>query len=128
MILLFLFEREPMMLAFLVRCLAVGVEFMHTLITAIGQQFQSGRQRQAALLEKSKVVRPSSACDHAQNLLRAIVNHDLPFLGVAFLLTRVEPALFFWGRSMRCSLASTTITIRSKEPSCNAFLPGKWNL
>ncbi len=56
----------------------------------------------------------------------SVLNHDLPFLGMAFFLAGIEPTLFFWGRSMRCSLASTTITVRSKEPLCNTFLPGRF--
>lgn len=111
--------------AFLMRCLAVGVEFIHALIAGIAQEFNRGSQSQTALLEQGKVV--SFACTglDAENPLTILVNHDLSFLGMAFLLTRVEPTLFFWGRSIRCSLASTTITMRSKEPLCKAFLPAR---
>lgn len=127
MVVLFLWRCERMMLAFLVRCLAVGVEFVHALIAGVGQQFEMWRQGQAALLEQSKIVSFARADRHAQNLLMSLVNHELSFLGMAFLFAGVTPALFFWvwGRSMRCSLASTTITVRSKAPSCNTFLPGR---
>ncbi len=125
MILLFLFECERMMLAFLMRCVAVGMEFIHALIAGIAQQFQTRCQIQTAALEKGKVMGFSCPARYAENLLAAVVNHNLSFLGVAFLLARVESALFFWGRSMRCSLASTTMTVSSKEPSCKAFLPGR---
>jgi len=125
MLLLFLLRGERMKLAFLVRCFAVGVEFVHTLIAGIAQQFKARRQSQTAILEKGEVVGFARTHGHANNLLLSVFNHDLSFLGMAFFLARVEATLFFWGRSMRCSLASTTITVKSKEPLCKAFLPGR---
>ncbi len=125
MVLLFLFGRERMKFGFLMRGLTVGVEFIHALIACIAQEFDGGSQGQTAILEQGKIV--SFACTglDTENLLTPLVNHDLSFLGMAFLLAGVEPTLFFWGRSTRCSLASTTITVRSKEPLCKAFLPGR---
>ncbi len=113
-----------MQLAFLVRCLAVGVKFVHTLVAGIAQEFDGGRQSETALLEQSEIMGFAGTGLDAENGLAAVVDHDLCFLGVAFLFAGIEPALFFWGRSMRCWLASTTITVKSREPSCNAFLPG----
>ena len=114
-----------MPLAFFVWCAAVGVEFVHALIAGIAQEFDGGRHSEAAALEQSKVMGFARTGVDTENRLAVVVDHDLSFLGVTFLFAGVEPALFFWGRSMRCSLASTTITVRSKEPSCNAFLPGR---
>ena len=64
-VLLFLFGRERMMLAFLVRCLAVGVEFVYALIAAVGQQFHSRGQSQTAAFEEGKVVHFACTCRHA---------------------------------------------------------------
>ncbi len=114
-----------MQLGFLVWRPAVGVECVHALVAGIAQQFDGWRQSETAALKQSKVMGFARAGVDTENPLAVVVDHDLSFLGVAFLFAGVEPALFFWGRSMRCSLASTTITVRSKEPSCNAFLPGR---
>lgn len=113
------------MFAVLVRCLAVGVEFVYTQIAGVGQKFEAGGQREATVFEQSKIMSFAGTGLHTKNQLSTLVNHDLSFQSVAFLLAGVEAALFFSGRSMRCSLASTTITVRSKEPLCNAFLPGR---
>ena len=113
------------MLAFLMRCVAVGVQFIYALIAGISQKFYVRRNGQATAFEQREIMRFASAGRHAQNPLFVVVNHDLSFLGMALFLAGVAVALFFWGRSTRCSLASTTITVRSNEPSCNAFLPGR---
>ena len=122
---LFLLGRERVKFAFSVRYLAVGVEFVHAFVAGVGQQFDARRQRQPRVFEQSEVVRFTARHLHAQNLLGALVDHELRLLGVALLLARVEPLLFFWGRSMRCSLASTTTTCKFNPPSCNTFLPGR---
>ena len=101
------------------------MQCVDTLIAGVAQKDNLGQGRQTAAFEKCEVVGFTCAGRHAHNRLLKRVDHDLSFLGVAFLFAGVASALFFWGRSMRCSLASTTITVRSKEPSCNAFLPGK---
>ncbi len=92
---LFLFGRERMVLAFLVRCLAVGVQFVHALIAAISQKFEVRRNGQATAFEQRKIMRFAGAGCHAQNHLFAVVNHDLSFLGMAFFLAGVAVALFF---------------------------------
>ena len=124
-VLLFLLWCERVESALFVRGLTVGVEFVYALIAGVCQKRNLRQKRQATVLEKGEVVGFSGARRHAHNPLLQRVDHDLPFLGVALLLAGVAAALFFWGRSMRCSLASTTITIRSKESSCNTFLPGR---
>ena len=86
---------------------------------------QSGAKVPGGCFEECEVVGFACARRHAHNLLFHRVDHDLSFLGMALFLAGIAALLFFWGRSMRCSLASTTITVRSKEPSCNAFLPGR---
>ena len=101
------------------------MQCVDTLVAGIAQKDDLGQERQTAAFEKCEVVGFTGAGRHAHNRLLQRVDHDLPFLGVDFLFAGVTSALFFWGRSMRCSLASTTITVRSNEPSCNAFLPGK---
>lgn len=96
MVVLFLFGCERMVFAFLVRGLAVGMEFMHALVAGVGQQFKVRRKSQARAFEQGKVMGFADTCRHAQNLLRRMVNHDLSFLSVAFLLAGVVAALFFW--------------------------------
>lgn len=124
-VLLFLFRCQWMQLTFLERCPRVAMQRIDTLIAGVAQKDNLGQERQSAAFEKCEVVSFSGASGHTHDCFLQWVDHDLPFLGVAFLFAGVASALFFWGRSMRCSLASTTITVRSKEPSCRAFLPGK---
>ena len=114
-----------MKFAFLVGRAAIGMECFESLIAAVGQHFELRRWRQAGAFEEGKVVSFAGGDRDAQNLLRNRIDHALSFLGVALFLSGVAATLFFWGRSMRCSLASTTITVRSREPSCRAFLPGR---
>ena len=95
MVLLFLFGCKRATFAFFVRCLTVEMPFVHALIAGVSQQFHMGRQRHTALLEQSEVMNPARACRHAQNSLIVTINHDLSFLGVAFLLAGIESTLFF---------------------------------
>ena len=95
MVLLFLFGCEGVTFAFFVRRLTVGMPFVHALIAGVSQQFHMGSRCHTTLLKQSEVVNPTRACRHAQNSLIMTVNHDLSFLGMAFLLAGVEPTLFF---------------------------------
>ena len=92
---LLLCGRERMVLAFLVRCLAVGVQCIHALIAGISQKFQVRRNGQATAFEQRKIMGFAGAGCHAQNPLFEVVNHNLCFLGVALFLARVAVALFF---------------------------------
>ena len=96
-----------------------------TLVAGVAQKNDLGPERQTTAFEKCEVMSFSGARRYTHDCFLNRIDHDLPFLGVAFFLAGVATSLFFWGRSMRCSLASTIITVKSKEPSCNAFLPGK---
>lgn len=100
------------------------MQSVHALIAAVGQKHSLGQKRQAAALKKREVVGFAGARRHTYDFVFQRVDHDLSFLGMALFLAGVAAPLFFWGRSMRCSLASTTSTVKSKERSCNAFLPG----
>ena len=82
-----------MQLAFLMRCPAVEVEFVHALIAGIAQQFEGGRHSETALLEQSKIMGFARAGMNTENRLAVVVDHNLSFLGVAFLFAGVEPAL-----------------------------------
>ena len=101
------------------------MQSVDTLIAGVAQKNNLGQKCQAAVFEECEVVGFACARRHAHNLLFQRVDHDLSFLGMALFLTGIAAALFFWGRSIRCSLASTTTIVSSKEPSCNAFLPGR---
>ena len=85
-----------MVLAFLVRCLAIGVQFVHALIAGISQKLEVRRNGQATAFEQRKIMGFTGTRSNAENLLFQVVNHDLPFLGMALFLAGVAVALFFW--------------------------------
>ena len=60
-----------------------------------------------------------------EDLLTALRDNELSFLGVSSLLATVVAALFFCGRSTGLSVASTTITSNSVPRSRSFFLPGR---
>lgn len=103
----------------------VGMQYVDTLIAGVAQKNNLRQERQTAAFEKCEVVGFACARGHAHNGFLQWVDYNLSFVRMALFLAGITAALFFWGRSMRCSLASTTITVKSKEPSCNAFLPGR---
>jgi hypothetical protein len=55
----------------------------------------------------------SLSTDHIQEVARTHVQGDLDFEHVGFLLTAAPLSLFFWGRSIGTSVASTSITTAS---------------
>ena len=63
---------------------------------------------------------------NAHNVFAFFVSCNLNFYCVPFFLARVVLLLFFWGRSISISVASTT-TFSIVLSSSSFFLDGKWN-
>src|SRR5215203_543339 len=121
----FLFFRQLRSFGFFGRCLTVFVFLFQTLITGIAQAFNLFPQSQPALFEKFKIVRFAFRLTGAKNLPRLFINHDLRLYRVPLFLARIISALFFFGRSIIVSVASTTITSKIFPLVCKTFLPGK---
>lgn len=114
-----------MLFALFVRCLSVCVPARDPLVASVAQEFHICGQHQTRGFVERKVMCFARANRHTHDALTGMINHDLRFLGVAPLFAGVELALFFWGRSMRCSLASTISTLHSTSEARNVFLPGR---
>ena len=87
---------------------AESVELVNALKPFVAKQKNICEQVNPALLEQFKVMNRSLGFGHANDLLGLTVDHDLIFDGVAFLLAGIALPLFFWGRSISCSVTSTT--------------------
>ena len=124
--LLFLF-RQSMILGFLEGCLAVFMEFCQALVASICQYSNMIRNVAAILLEKLKVVFASIGKGCCHNFSSPWVSDQLRFLGMSPLFAAVVLFLAFFGRSITCSLASTSTTSKIVLPGWSAFLPGKRN-
>lgn len=127
-----LFSSQRMMLALLVRRLAVLVPAIQAAISRIRQAAAFGAQSQATAFEEREVMRVPSTKGRRQNPSALLLHHDLCFQGVPLLLTAKESFAFFWaplpaGCSIWHSVASTTTTCQSISLGRNAFLPGKVN-
>ena len=105
-------------------CLRVLVFLFQTLITGIAQAFNRLAQTQSALFEQFKIVCFAFCLARANDLSRFLVNDHLRFYRVPLTLARIVSALFFFGRSMTVSVASTTIISNKFSLSCKTFLPG----
>ena len=60
-----------------------------------------------------------------QDFFRVQVGDQLRFLGVTLLFATVMPALSFFGRSIGCSVASTSTISITVSLGCKTFLPGR---
>ena len=109
------------MLAFLVRCLGVFVQsfvvFVQSFVAAVRQAAGRLQQGQSALFKQGEVVGFARAKSRRHQRFIAFSHDDLRFARVPFLFTAIVPPLFFWGRSMGVSVASTTITCHSMSES-----------
>ena len=63
-----------------------------------------------ALFEQAKIMGAAIGEGSSDDLPGLLVNHHLGFLGVALLFATVVPFLLFFGRSIGCSLTSTSTT------------------
>ena len=92
----------------LLRRLTVAMQRVQTLITAIGQARDVSFWLNAALFVQGKVMLCPTAVRRTEDLLGARIDYHLAFQCVALLLAAVVAPLFFLGRSIGVSLASTT--------------------
>jgi hypothetical protein len=97
-----------MKFAFLGWCLAIRVQAGQALIACIGQNTNLFRHDEAVLFEQLKVMLASKAEVRSQDLFGVQVCNQLCFLGVPLLFAAVVPFLCFFGRSIGCSVASTS--------------------
>ena len=92
---LFLFGRQGIILAFLVRRATVAMELVDSFVTTVTSATGLFLQRQLACLEKCKVVHIAFAKGGSQQTERAGLHYELSLAGMAFLLATVMLFLFF---------------------------------
>jgi len=97
--------------------LCICMEVRQAKIAQVAHTLSMGRHRRAAALEKLEVVRAACGKGSRKDTFGVGIDHELGFLRVAFLLATVMPTLFFLGRSMGCSVASTKTTSMAKAKS-----------
>jgi hypothetical protein len=111
-------------LRLLLRRARVLVLFLQALIAGIAQQMNACSNLAARLFEDGKVMRLARSVSGTNDFARPAVDDHLRLDGVPLTLARIVPPLFFFGRSIGVSVASTTTTsIRLSLPR-NCFLPG----
>src|SRR6266498_4844301 len=119
---------QRMIFRFLERCLAVFMEIGQALIASICQYPNVFRHVTSVILEQLKIMFASIGKGGGNDFGGLLVGHQLRFLGMAPLFAAVMPILAFFGRSIGCSLASTSTTSKTVSLGCNTFLPGRRNL
>jgi len=112
------------LLRLLLRQIAVAAQLSHALAPAVQQQLGAGQKARERPLEKAEIVRHSRGEGKADYQPVGFPRHDLRFHGAPLLLARIAPALFFFGRSIGVSVASTRITSQSMPSFSRAFFPG----
>lgn len=96
-------------------------------ITRISQAADLLRQVAATVFEQGEVMLAALRKGCSKNHLGFLVHNQLRFLGVSLLLSAVVPALLFLGRSIGCSVASTSTTSINVSLRWRAFRPGNRN-
>ncbi len=112
-IFLFLSLCQSMIFGFLERRLAVFVEFRQALIPSICQNTDVVCHLNLIILEELKVMFASIRKGGGYNFSGPEAGNDLRFLGMSPLFAAVMPFLAFFGRSIGCSLASTSNTSKT---------------
>lgn len=125
---LFLSLRQSMIFGFLERRLTVLMQVCQALVASIRQDAKVFSEITAILLEKLKVVFAAIAKSRGNNLGTLSVRNYLRFLGMSPLFAAVMSFLVFFGRSIGCSLTSTSTTSKIVSLAWSAFLPGRRNL
>jgi len=121
----FLLFGQWMKLRFLGRNLAVRMQMTQTEIPGICQTADMFGKETAAFLEQFKIMLASIGKGRGKDRLRLLVDNQLRFLGVTLLFAAVVPALSFFGRSIGCSVASTSTISIKVSLDCRAFLPSR---
>ena len=104
---------QRMVFGFLERRLAVFMEFCQTLIASIRQDPYVLRNVALVILEKLEVMFASKGKGGCHNFGGLFVSNQLRFLGVSPFFAAVMLSLAFFGRSIGCSLASTSTTSKT---------------
>ena len=119
--------RQSVIFGFLERRLTVFVKVCQALITRIRQNAKVFRKFTAIFLEQLKVVLASIGKGGGNNFSRLWIRNYLRFLRMAPLFAAVMLFLAFFGRSIGCSLASTSTTSKTVSLTASAFFPGRTN-
>ena len=125
---LFLSVRQSMVFGFLERCLTVFMKFCQTLISSICQNAKVLDKVVAIVLEQLEIVFASITKSRGNNLSAFLIGNYLCFLGMTLLFATVMTFLAFFGRSIGCSLTSTSTTSNTVSLAWSAFLPVNRNL
>ena len=124
----FFFMRKFSPPGFLFWCFTVPMNISNSLITTVHLCLYAIKDPPAnRVFIQSEIVRFSTTFGDTYDFFRSLVDNNLCFYGVFFLLARVVLPLFFLGRSIGHSVTSTSITSMLSSSS-NAFLPGSLNL
>ena len=83
---------------------------LDALVARVGQDYDPGGEAKFALFEERKIVVAPFGKSGAKDFAVLLVNHDLGFEVVLLLFGRIVGSLFFWGRSILVSVASTMTT------------------
>lgn len=105
----FLFLVQRLEFSFLGRCLTIAMDFGHPLVPGISQQQDMRRQTQVTFFEELEIMSFPGAEGGGQDHSSRLLDKHLSFLRVAFFLAAVVLPLFFSGRSIGCSVTSTTM-------------------
>ena len=104
--------------------LTVFVFLRQALITAVSQTLDLLAQIQSTLFEQLEIVRFAACLPRADDAPRLLVNDDLRLYRMSLFLPRIISSLFFFGRSITVSVASTTMISNRFSFPCKTFLPG----
>lgn len=96
-------------------------------ISPISAHFQTFAKSHAAFLKQFVIVHFAFPEKRRNNLFRFFINQNLRFQRVSLFLSRIKPALFFFGRSIKLSVASIIVYLIESSAS-SRFLPGRENL
>ena len=118
---------QGVILRFFERCLAIFMKFRQTLVTSICQYSNMLSKVTVIFLEKLKIVLAAVCEGCGNNLRRLFVRYHLRFLCMPSFFAAIVLFLAFFGRSIGCSLASTSTTSKMVSLGWSAFLPGKVN-
>ena len=125
---LFFSFRHIVIFGFFEWCLAVFMKFYQSLISSICQNAKVLCEVTAIVFEQLKIVFASITKSRGNNLSAFSIGNYLCCLGMTLLFATVMPILAFFGRSIGCSLTSTSMTSNTVSLAWSVFLPGNRNL
>jgi hypothetical protein len=118
---------QRMIFGFLERRLAIVMKLSQALVGSIGQYPNVLRNIASIVLEKLEIMFAAIAKGSCHNFSDLLVGHQLRFLGMSPLFAAVMLFLAFFGRSIGCSLTSTSTISKIVSLGWSAFLPGRRN-